>query len=139
MMAFYLRRSMLKKDFVTTKPGMLILDRAHTQWKKVQAWVDILQISVSCRPKPWITAFVHRHVTKVYKLHNKNPQNSVNDFLFWSSKRTERRLRRVPSTAWWCQSTKFHHKASFMEKRLGHLHCLYQVILSTHFFSGIHC
>ena len=50
------------------------------------------------------------------------------------SKRTERRLRRVPSTAWWCQSSKFHHKASFMEIFFSHLHRLYQVFLSNHFF-----
>ena len=51
-----------------------------------------------------------------------------------SSKRTEGTLRRVSWTARWCQSSKFNHQASFMQKRFGHLYCLYQVILSTHFF-----
>ena len=110
----------------------------HTRWKKVQAWVDILQISVSCQPKPWIAAFVHRNATKVYMLHNKNAQNSVADFLSWKytvmfkkdrEETKESALNCMMMSVFQISSQSLIHGNFF-----SHLHRLYQVFLSNHFF-----
>ena len=108
----------------------------HTQWKKVQAWVDILQISVSCQPKPWIAAFVHRNATKVYMLHDKNAQNSVPDFLSYAvmfkkdrEETKESALNCMMMSVFQISSQSLIHGNFF-----SHLHRLYQVFLSNHFF-----